>query len=300
MSYNWTEKDIPDLMGKVIVVTGANKGLGYETTRILNANKADVIMACRSIEKGKRALDKIRSLNRNTHISLMRLDLSDMKSIRSFAEEYIRRFDRLDILINNAGVILTRYSRTKDGLEMQFGTNHIGHFLLTGLLIDRLTSTERSRVVTVSSLSHKWGRLNLDDLNWERRKYSTIRAYGDSKISNLYFAYELNRMLSKKGYSTMSLASHPGWAATSPLSDDFLSRWGSKIVAQRVEKSALTTLYAGLSDEVSGGDFIGPSGLLQIRGYPKKVMSNDISYDENIARCLWEKSEQICDMKWDL
>jgi NAD(P)-dependent dehydrogenase (short-subunit alcohol dehydrogenase family) len=300
VSYKWTEKDIPDLTGKIIVVTGANKGLGYETVRMLNAKNASVIMACRSIEKGKRALGKIESLNRNTHITLMRLDLSDMESIRSFAEEFLRRHDRLDILINNAGVILTRYSHTKDGLEIQFGTNHIGHFLLTGLLIDRLTSTEQSRVVTVSSLAHKWGRLNLDDLNWERRKYRTIRAYGDSKISNLYFGYELNRKLSKKGYSTMSVASHPGWAATSPLSDDFFSRWGSKIVAQRVDKSALTTLYAGVSNEVSGGDFIGPSGLLQIRGYPKKVRSNDISYDESIARCLWEKSEQICGMKWDL
>jgi len=293
MSNNkWTTENIPDQSGKSVIITGANSGIGYEATRALVSKGATVIMACRSLEKGEIAATQIRNENPGRKVSVKQLDLSDLSSVESFAKAFLSEYDQLDILINNAGVMATPYGKTADGFEMQFGTNHLGHFALTGLLIDLLKSSPKSRVVTVSSYAHLIGKINFDNLNGEKR-YQKWMAYGQSKLANLLFAYELQRLTSKNGENPISVAVHPGYAATNLQKGSSLFRFANNFVAQSPEMGALPTLYAATNPEIHGGEYIGPDGFLAQRGYPQIAQSNSRSHDQNTAKRLWKVSEEL-------
>ena len=210
----WDSSDIPDQKGRVAIVTGSSSGIGYETARVLAEKKAMVIIAVRNLEKGRAAEKKILGQHPEAALKVMKLDLSSLKSVSSFSSEIRNNFSRLDLLINNAGVMMPPYSKTSDGFELQFGTNHLGHFALTAQLFDLIKATPESRIVNVSSSAHHYGNLDFDDLNWEKRRYNKIKSYGDSKIANIHFTYELQKRLEKSGVNTLATAAHPGWTAT--------------------------------------------------------------------------------------
>jgi NAD(P)-dependent dehydrogenase (short-subunit alcohol dehydrogenase family) len=281
----WTAADIPDLSGRTYVVTGANSGLGASTARELAAHGATVIMACRNVGKAERVAAAI-----GGDTQVRPLDLSDLASVRTFAESV----DGLDVLVNNAGVMALPLGRTKDGFETQFGTNHLGHFALTGLLLPKI----RDRVVTVSSEAHRIGRINLADPNWEHRRYSRWRAYGQSKLANLMFAYELQRRLTAAGLSVISVAAHPGYANTDLQShtqsiQDRVMAIGNRHFAQSADMGALPSLYAATAPDAVGGAFYGPDGFAEQRGYPHRVSSTRASRDEVVARALWQRSQDL-------
>jgi NAD(P)-dependent dehydrogenase (short-subunit alcohol dehydrogenase family) len=294
----WTAADIPDQTGKTAVVTGANSGLGYETVRGLARKNARVIMACRNQEKGQAALAAVQAEFPQAELILMPLDLSNLTSVHAFGQAFTAQYNHLDILINNAGVMALPYQKTADGFEMQFGTNHLGHFALTGLLLDSLLNTAGSRVVTVSSGLHRSGEMDFDDLNWEK-SYSKWGAYGRSKLANLLFAYELERKLKGAQQDMISVAAHPGYAATNLQSSggSAIQRIGmsimNKLLAQSAEMGALPQLYAATAPNVVGGDYYGPKGLQESRGYPVKVESNDKSHNLEDAAYLWNLSVEM-------
>ncbi len=280
----WDIGDIPDLTGRTYIVTGANSGLGAATTRALTGAGARVIMACRNEVKAHAVAAEM-----GERAQVRRLDLADLASIRDFADG----IESADVLINNAGIMAVPMRRTADGFEMQLGTNHLGHFALTGLLLDKI----RERVVTVSSGAHAIGRIDLADPNWERRRYQRWAAYGQSKLANLMFAYELQRRLAAAGSPKLSLAAHPGYAATELQShtesfQDFMMSIGNRLFAQSAEMGALPTLYAATA-QVEPGAFYGPGGLRGMRGHPVRSGSSSASRDEMTARRLWELSEQL-------
>lgn len=294
----WNIDNIPDQEGKVAIVTGSSSGIGYETARVLANKKATVIIAVRNLEKGNAAANKIREEYKNADVKVMELDLANLESVRKFADQFMPDYSRLDLLINNAGVMVPPYSKTADGFELQFGTNHLGHFALTGLLIDLIKETKDSRIVTVSSGAHQYGKLDFDDLNWEKRKYKAWRAYGDSKIANLYFTYQLDRKLKEKNHTTLATASHPGWTATELQRHSGLASFLNRFFAQGIDMGALPTLYAAVGPDVKSGDYFGPSGFKEMKGYPKKVASNELSHDEAIAKRLWDVSEELTGVKF--
>jgi NAD(P)-dependent dehydrogenase (short-subunit alcohol dehydrogenase family) len=287
----WTATHIPDQTGRVAVITGANTGLGYETATALAAKGARVVLAVRNLDKGKAAADLITRAHTGADVSVTELDLTSLQSVRDAADQIRAGFDQIDLLVNNAGVMMTPKSTTRDGFELQFGTNHLGHFAFTGLLLDRLLATPLSRVVSVSSNGHRVGRIRFDDLQSTRR-YSRMGAYGQSKLANLLFTYELQRRLS--GTDTIAVAAHPGG------SDSELSRYlpGALQLAfgplsQSTEMGALPTLRAATDPGVSGGEYYGPGGLLEMRGYPELVASSGRSHDVDVARRLWTVSEEL-------
>jgi len=305
----WTANDIPDLSGKTIIVTGGNSGIGYEAADQLAAHGAHVVLACRDVQKAQTAAETIRSRHLAAAIEIMELDLASLASVRAFAEAFRGRHQRLDTLCNNAGVMALPYRKTADGFEMQFGTNHLGHFALTGLLLDRLLAANAARVVNVSSGAHRAGKIRFDDLQWERG-YRKWLAYGQSKLANLLFTYELQRRLRSAGASIISVAAHPGYAATNlqfvgprmagSSVMESLSAWGNRVFAQSSAMGALPTLYAATAPDVQGGDYIGPDGMGEMRGHPKKVTSNARSRDAEVARRLWEVSERLTGVRYDL
>lgn len=294
---HWTTENIPDQTGKIAIITGANSGIGYDAARELAKKNATVIMACRDKAKGDKAAGMILDDYPRAKVQVMQLDLADLDSVKGFAEKFHTEYDRLDILINNAGIMAVPYGLTADGFERQFGTNHLGHFALTGLLLDLLLGTEGARVVTISSTGHRMGKIDFDDLNSEK-SYFKWGAYGQSKLANLLFAYELQRRLAAAGSSTISVAAHPGYTATNLQSGTFF-KFLNPIFGQDQEMGALPTLYAATSPEVNGCDYIGPDGFMEQRGYPKKVHSNGASHDEAIARKLWQLSEELTGVKFD-
>jgi NAD(P)-dependent dehydrogenase (short-subunit alcohol dehydrogenase family) len=296
---NWTTQDIPDQSGKTVIVTGANSGIGYEAARELALNGATVILACRNLEKGEAALEQILKEYPQTDIDLQQLDLADLGSVQRFAEKFLAEYDRLDILINNGGVMATPYQKTVDGFELQFGTNHLGHFKLTGLLFDLLHDTPGSRVVTVTSYAHFFGRINFRDLNGERF-YQKWLAYGQSKLANVLFGYELQRRVARKGKNPISIVVHPGYAATNLQHTSTLFSFLNPIMAQSQEMGALPTLYAATSPDIHGGEYIGPDGFLGQRGYPHQARSSGRSYDQDYAQRLWEVSEELTGMEFDV
>lgn len=299
----WTAADIPDQTGKTAVVTGANSGLGYETVRGLARKNANIIMACRNQEKGQAALDKVQTEFPQVSLEFMPLDLSDLASVKKFAQAYTEKHETLDLLINNAGVMALPYQKTADGFEMQFGTNHLGHFALTGLLLEPLLNTPDARVVTVSSGLHRSGEMDFDDLNWEK-SYSKWGAYGRSKLANLLFTYELERKLKASKQNVISVAAHPGYAATNLQSSggSAIQRFGmsvmNKLLAQSAEMGALPQLYAATAPDVVGGDYYGPKGMQESRGYPVKVESNDKSHNIEDAVRLWAVSEEMTGVEY--
>jgi NAD(P)-dependent dehydrogenase (short-subunit alcohol dehydrogenase family) len=295
----WTTKNIPDQSGKIVIVTGANSGIGYEATRALAMRGATVIMACRNIEKGETAAEQIQKEDSQGKVILQRLDLADLNSVRQFAENFLAEFERLDVLVNNGGIMATPYGKTADGFELQFGTNNLGHFMLTGLLINLLKSTPNSRVVTVTSYAHFFGMINFSDLNSERF-YQKWLAYGQSKLANVLFGYELQRRADRNGRNPISIVVHPGYAATNLQHTSSLFSFLNPVMAQSPEMGALSTLYAATSPEIRGGEYIGPDGFLGQHGYPHKARSSRQSQDVDTAQRLWEVSEELTGIQFNI
>jgi NAD(P)-dependent dehydrogenase (short-subunit alcohol dehydrogenase family) len=298
----WTADDLPNLFGKLIVVTGGNSGIGFEAAKEFANKGASVVLACRSIEKARVAAAQITAAHPQALIHVMELDLARLESVRNFARSFRAKHQNLHVLCNNAGVMALPYRRTADGFEMQFGTNHLGHFALTGLLLETLLRTESARVVTVSSGAHWMGRIQFDDLQSERF-YSEWLAYGQSKLANLLFAFELQRRAEHAGVSLISVACHPGYAGTNlqaagPRMQGFwmlemAMGFANLLFAQSAAMGALPLLYAAAAPVVAGGDYIGPDGLGELRGYPTKVSCSAVARDPETARRLWKISEQL-------
>ena len=300
MGDGWTAERIPDQSGRTVIVTGANSGLGLVTARELARKGARVVLGCRNLDKGRVALTDVQAAAATAGDApqLEELDLASLASVRSFAERIQAEHDGLDLLINNAGVMAPPRQRTADGFELQFGTNHLGHFALTGLLLPAMQGRDDARVVTLSSNAHKFGRIAFDNLNGDRR-YFRWRAYGQSKLANLLFALELDRRLRAGDSSMRSLAAHPGYAATNlqtaapPLVDRVVMKLSNAVIAQSDEMGALPTLFAAAQPGLEGGMYIGPDGPGEHRGYPKIVRPNSAARDEATARRLWEVSEEL-------
>jgi len=290
---DWTTADIPDQAGRVAVITGANTGLGLETAAALAEHGAHVVLAVRNLDKGKGAAELIRQRSPGADVTLQQLDLTSLDAIRSAADQLRSAHERIDLLINNAGVMWTPKSTTKDGFELQFGTNHLGHFAFTGLLLDRLLPVAGSRVVTVSSMGHRIrADIHFDDLQWQRG-YNRVAAYGQSKLANLLFTYELQRRLASHG-TTIAVAAHPGGSNTELTRH--LPRWAAAAAAplfQGAAMGALPTLRAATDPGVLGGQYYGPDGLGEQRGHPKLVNSNRKSHDADVQQRLWAVSEQL-------
>ncbi|MFQ5569174.1 MAG: oxidoreductase [Rhodothermales bacterium] len=300
MSQNnhWTFDDIPDQAGRIAVVTGANSGIGYETARMLATRGAHVVMACRSLDKADAARTRIVNDLPDASLQVMALDLSSLASVRAFAVAFQAQHDRLDLLINNAGVMVPPYSTTKEGFELQFGTNHLGHFALTGLLLPLINRTRQARIVTVSSEAHRFGKIDFDNLNAEKG-YAPWPFYGQSKLANLLFTYELQRRLEAAGHTTLSVAAHPGWTATNLQQHDGRVRFLNRFFAMTPEQGALPTLFAATAPSVSGGTFFGPDGFLEMKGYPAQVRSSRRSHDRAVAVRLWDVSEQMTGVRFE-
>jgi NAD(P)-dependent dehydrogenase (short-subunit alcohol dehydrogenase family) len=287
---NWTANDIGDQEGKIVIVTGANTGLGKETAKQLALNNATVIIAVRNAEKGDLAAKDIKKSAPDAKIEVMKLDLSSLKSIKNFADKFNKKYKKLDILINNAGVMNPPFSTTEDGFELQFGTNHLGHFALTMRLLPALKTAKEARIVTVSSVAHTSGKIDFDDLNWEKREYKGWGAYGDSKVANLLFTYELARKL--KATDTIAVAAHPGYTATDLQRTSRLFAILNPLLAQKPSMGALPTLRAAVDSRVKGGEYYGPGGRGGFRGFPVKVSSTGLSNNKEIAKKLWAVSEE--------
>jgi NAD(P)-dependent dehydrogenase (short-subunit alcohol dehydrogenase family) len=304
MPDKWTAVDIPDQTGRTVVVTGANSGLGLIDSHELARAGATVVMACRNTEKGEDAAEQIRGDTRNAQLVVEALDLADLGSVRAFAERFDGQHERLDLLINNAGIMAAPRRLTRDGFESQFGTNHLGHFALTGLLLARLLAAPEPRVVTETSIGHRMGRINFDDLQGERR-YVRWLAYGQSKLANLMFAFELQRRASEAGTAVKSMVAHPGYTSTNlqfaapPIYERAVMAVTNRLFGQTAEMGALPTLYAATAPDLLGGSFIGPDGPMEQRGYPKVVTAAGKAYNQEEWRQLWEVSEQLTGVHYD-
>lgn len=305
MKEKWTTENIPDLTGRIIIVTGANSGIGLEETREFARHGATVIMACRDMGKAQAALNGIKSELPRSQVAVMQLNLASQKSVRLFAEEFKTNYVRLDLLVANAGIMAAPYTVTEDGFESQLGTNHLGHFSLVGLLIDLLLKTPGSRIVSISSIAHRAGKIDFDNLMFENgRNYSRWRAYGCSKLANLLFAYELQRRLAAAGAGTISVAAHPGIANTNLMryltgkrSMELLVKLGG-LTMQNAAMGAFSAIRAAVDPNVRGGDYYGPDGGQ--KGYPVVVKSSAASYDEKAAARLWEASEKLTGISYPI
>ena len=298
MSDRWTADSVPDQHGRVAVVTGANTGIGFVTAKVLAERGASVVLAVRDVDKGKQAAARIAETAPGAQVAVRRLDLTSLDSVRTAADELRAEHPRIDLLINNAGVMYPPKSTTRDGFELQLGTNHLGHFALTGLLLDRLLPVAGSRVVTVSSVGHRIrAEIDLEDPQWERRPYNRVGAYGQSKLANLMFTYELQRRLADQG-STIAAAAHPGISTTELMRNSPAAlRIGfvvvSPLISQPPERGALPTLRAATDPGVRGGEYYGPHGFSEFKGYPVRVESSEQSHDAAVQRQLWAASEEL-------
>ena len=296
----WIVSNMPDLSGKTIIVTGGNSGLGFEAVKAFVSKNADVIMACRSLDRGDVAKSKIIKLFPKAQITVMELDLSSIQSIYSFVAKFKKDFVRLDVLLNNAGIMMVPYGMTLDGFEKQLGTNHLGHFALTGLLLEFLRKTSGSRVVNVSSLAHKQGKMDFTNLLYAGGKgYTPLKAYGQSKLANLLFTYELQRYFEINKIDCKALVAHPGVSDTN-LFVHIKPKWVMKLIrpvfkrlTQPAAMGVLPELRASIDPEAKGSDFFGPDGKYETKGYPVLVRSNAASMDRISAEKLWEASEKL-------
>jgi NAD(P)-dependent dehydrogenase (short-subunit alcohol dehydrogenase family) len=296
MSAKWTAADVPDESGRVAIVTGANSGLGYDTAAVLAEKGAQVVLAVRNLDKGNEAADRIKKSSPNAVVSTQELDLTSLDNVRKAADELRAAHPRIDLLINNAGVMyVPTRETTNDGFEMQFGTNHLGHFALTGQLLDNILPVEGSRVVTISSVGHRiLARIHFEDPHLER-KYNRVEAYGQSKLANLLFTYELQRRLKANGSPTVALAAHPGFSDTELMRylPSFIPDFLWRMATQPAEKGALPTLRAATDPGAQGGQYYGPDGIGEVKGNPKVVASSAQSHNEDIQRRLWTMSEEL-------
>ena len=293
----WTARNIPDLHGRVGVVTGANSGLGYEIALELARHGGHVVLACRDESRGEEALARIQNEAAGSSLQLSLLDLADLASVRKFADTFLAERGALDILVNNAGVMaLPQRRTTADGFEMQFGINHLGHFALTGLLLPALLTRPKSRVVTVTSTAHRMGPIHFDDLHSEHH-YRKWLVYGRSKLANVLFTFELDRRARAADANLTAVVAHPGFAATHL--QDGTSFSGLRVFAQSPAMGALPVLYAATASDVGGGEFYGPDRFMQQRGHPRKVGSARAARDRRSAQRLWEISEELTGVTYD-
>jgi len=306
-STEWTEKNLPDLTGKIIIITGANSGTGYAATNFMSANGATVIMACRNPDKANKALQNIKNDNAEAKLDFIRLDLGSLASIKQFSEEFKKRYSSLDILINNAGMSQTPDIKTEDGFEMQIGVNHLGHYALTGLLMDRLVNTKDSRVVTMSSMNHEQGTMNFGNLFLEG-EYQPMKAYEQSKLANLLFSYELCRKIAQAGVSVESIAAHPGFVKSNIMKSNEYSQRSfgfnlmftifNLLLAMTPSKGSLGIMRAATDRSLENGDYVGPTKMGGFRGLPILLTSSERSYSEKDASILWEMSEQLTGVEY--
>lgn len=300
MSEQWTTENIPDLTGKVVIITGGNSGIGYEAAKEFARKGAQIILASRNKNKAKAALSRIQTEIPGFRAEIYQLDLADLKSIKQFTDTFKKKYNRLDVLLNNAGIMMVPYGKTKDGFELQLGTNHLGHFALTGTLIDLLLNTPGARVVNVSSNAHYFGEMDFSNLMYENGEgYSAQKAYGRSKLANLLFTYELQRRFNAVGVDAIALAAHPGISNTN-LAAHIFKRWRLKILQplmglmlQSAAMGALPSIRAAVDSSVSGGQYFGPNGSKERSGYPVVVLSNENSHNLEDALQLWEISEKL-------
>lgn len=301
----WTEHDVPDQTGRVAIVTGANTGLGFDTARVLAEHGAKVVLAVRDPEKGKSAVARILEETPTADVAVQVLDLGSLQSVRTAVDALRASYPRIDLLINNAGVMIPPKGVTPDGFELQFGTNYLGHFALTGMLLDNLLSVGGSRIVVVSSNFHKLGgAIHFDDLQWERH-YNRSAAYAQSKLANLMFTYELQRRLAASGAPTIAVAAHPGftdseltrhvWKPARPL----MAVVGP-LIGQDPKMGALPQLLAATDPQVQGGQYWGPRGFWELRGYPKLVTSNAKSHDVDVQKRLWKVAENLTGVRYSI
>jgi NAD(P)-dependent dehydrogenase (short-subunit alcohol dehydrogenase family) len=304
----WTAQDIPDQTARTILVTGANSGLGLRSSEALAAKGAHVVMACRNAEKAARALDDVKAVATVAQPEVIALDLADLASVRDVAAEINERFDSIDVLMNNAGIMAVPKGHTADGFESQIGTNHLGHFALTGLVLPTLLAARSPRVVTVSSTGHRMGTIHVDDLNYENRRYTRWGAYGQTKLANLLFTSELQRRATEVGSSLLAAAAHPGYAATNltsgpatgaPKFFGSVVKFGDRVFGQSDAMGALPQLYAATMPDVAGDDYWGPDGFAEQRGHPERVDRNRSARDGEMARRLWEASESLTGVTYD-
>ena len=305
MNDKWTSVDIPDLMGKIVIVTGANSGIGYEAAREFTRKGAEVIVASRDPIKAERSILKIKEEIPGAKLEFIELNLANLDSVRKFAEKFKSKYNSLDILLNNAGIMLIPFGKTVDGFENTVGTNHLGHFALTGLLMDRLSTTPGARVVNVASNAHYAGEMDFNNLLFENKLgYTPMKAYSRSKLANLLFTYELQRRFQSRGYDVSALAAHPGISATSLANHLFfnLISWliqpMMKLIFQSSSMGALPSLRAAVDPKVLGGQYYGPDGKGEKSGYPIVVDSNSASKNEADARTLWQISEELTGIKY--
>ncbi len=301
MSAKWSADEIPDQGGRLAIVTGANSGLGLITALELARHGAQVVVGCRSVEKGEAAAAEIEAGGGGPEPEVLPLDLSSLESVRSFAGEFSSR--AVDLLVNNAGVMMTPRRTTSDGFELQLGTNHLGHFALTGLLLDALERSASARVVTVSSNEHRGGRIDFEDLQLEH-DYSPRDSYQRSKLANAVFAVELDRRLRAAGSTILSLFAHPGYTDTNLQSSGptgvmkGMLAITNRLAAQRPERGALPQLYAATAPGVEGGEYYGPDGRGEMRGFPKEVKAIPDAYDPEIGSRLWDVSEELTGVRY--
>jgi NAD(P)-dependent dehydrogenase (short-subunit alcohol dehydrogenase family) len=291
----WTIESIKNQQDKIVLITGANSGLGLEASKVLSQKGAKVIMAVRNIEKGKEAVASILQNNQQAKVELMHLDLSDLDSIKQFSEAFHAKYAQLDILMNNAGVMWPlKREETKQGFEIQFGTNHLGHFVLTGLLLDLIKKTPNARVVTQSSIAHKMnGNIHFDDISWSK-KYNRFDAYAQSKLANLLFTYELDRLFKLHNINAIAVASHPGISTTNLFrSSGVVVNTFNRFFAQTIEMGTLPMLRAATEPNLKGSEYFGPTKLMEVRGFPELVKSNKKSHNMQLANKLWSASEQL-------
>jgi len=302
MEKHWSAKNISSQSGRIAIVSGANSGLGYQTSLALASKGARVIMACRNLEKGELARQQILASGPEVEPELWQLDLASLDSVHKFADRYEAKFQKLDLLINNAGLMAIPYSKTREGFEMQFGVNHLGHFVLSARLWPILSLTQASRLVQLSSLAHTFGKIRFQDIHWEK-KYSKWGAYGMSKLANLLFIKELTRRIGFSGSEVLATAAHPGYASTDlqakgakmkgSRTGAYLFNLANSLVAQSATQGALPTLFAATEEGIKQGGYYGPDGFLRLRGGPSPDQPSERLMDPEVAESLWDLSESL-------
>ncbi|MEM6283549.1 MAG: oxidoreductase [Chloroflexota bacterium] len=308
MGSKWTQNDIPNMDGKVVIITGANSGLGFESTKAIAARGATIVMACRNLEKGEKARQDVLKLEPGATLDLMQLDNASLDSVRAFADAFKAKYDRLDLLLNNAGVMAIPRKLTDDGFETQLGVNHLAHFALTGLLLDVIVSTPNARIHNVSSSANYMGSMNFDDLMGEQ-SYDRWGAYGQSKLANILFTFELQKRLKAAGYDTIANTSHPGLVMTNLQTtsveqsgtgfEAFLYRIVEPLMAQDVSMGVLPQLFGSTAAGARGGVFYGPK-TFNLRGYPAEKKANDEAYDDAALARFWAMSEELTGVTYTL
>ncbi|UCG55101.1 MAG: SDR family NAD(P)-dependent oxidoreductase [Dehalococcoidia bacterium] len=305
MSANWTKNNMPDLTGKVIIITGANCGIGYEAAKEFARKGAQVILACRDMNKAHVALTRIKEEIPEALAEIMQLDLVRLASVRQFSDDFKAKYQQLDVLVNNAGIMWAPYGKTVDGFESQFGTNHLGHFALTGRLIELISKTPDARVVNVSSVGHRSGVMDFHNLMFENGEgYSRHGAYGRSKLANLLFTYELQRRFEANNIDAIATAAHPGTSNTN-LTRHVEGQWWFRlfrplatVMVQSAAMGALPTIRAAVDPNARGGEYYGPGGFMEQRGYPILVQSSAASHNQADAERLWQVSEELTGLQY--